>query len=255
MFDVIVLDLDGTLLKNDKSISTETLTAIKRHENLGKQVVIATARPPRLGDIKLPKELEKEFMIFYNGAEIYHSREKIYSKCISAEALYEIRILLLNKYKGCKVCFEVDNKLYSNFDVKDIFGNVQFKKIDLQSFNFRTVTKILIDPTSIENIDEFKVSLPNGCHLVITDKGTLGQIMADGVNKLNALKYIINKLETSIDKVMFFGDDINDIELIKECGIGIAMGNAESVVKEAADYITKSNEENGIAEFLNSLLE
>ena len=52
---------------------------------------------------------------------------------------------------------------------------------------------------------------------------------------------------------MFFGDDINDIELIKECGIGVAMGNAVANVKDVANYITSSNEEDGIAVFLNNL--
>jgi len=52
---------------------------------------------------------------------------------------------------------------------------------------------------------------------------------------------------------MFFGDDINDIELIKECGIGVAMGNAVSSVKEVADYVTESDEEYGIAVFLNKI--
>ena len=129
MFDIIVLDLDGTLLKNDKTVSPETLQALRNCEELGNQIVIATARPPRLGDVTLPKELEKEFMIFYNGAEIYHNKEKIYSKCISCDSL----------------------------------------------------------------------------------------------------------------------------NYIKECGIGVAMGNATLAVKKAADYITKSNEEDGIAVYLNSL--
>ena len=67
--------------------------------------------------------------------------------------------------------------------------------------------------------------------------------MARGVNKLNSLRYILNELGTSIDRVMFFGDDVNDIELIKECGIGVAMGNAVEKVKDVANYITSTNEE------------
>lgn len=107
--------------------------------------------------------------------------------------------------------------------------------------------------SNIHNIDAFRLKIPLDCNLIITDNGKLGQIMAHGVNKLNALRYILNKLSTSIDRVMFFGDDINDIELIKESGIGVAMGNAVAKVKDAANYITSSNEEDGIAVFLNRL--
>src|ERR1035437_3289056 len=111
MFDVIVLDLDGTLLRNDKTVSDKTLKALRRCEELGKQIVIATARPPRLGAIKLSEELQKEFMIFYNGAEIYHNKEKIYSKCIPFDSLKSIKDILLKNHNECRVSFEIDNKL------------------------------------------------------------------------------------------------------------------------------------------------
>jgi hydroxymethylpyrimidine pyrophosphatase-like HAD family hydrolase len=114
-------------------------------------------------------------------------------------------------------------------------------------------TKVLLDTSSIDDIKAFESSLPCDCHMVITDNGRLGQIMAYGVNKSNALSYILHLLRTSIDRVMFFGDDINDMELIKECGIGVAMGNAVSVVKEVADYVTESNEDDGIAVFLSKI--
>lgn len=77
--------------------------------------------------------------------------------------------------------------------------------------------------------------------------------MAQGINKLSSLNYILKELGASIDRVMFFGDDVNDIELIKECGIGVAMGNAIEDVKNVANYITSTNEEDGIAVFLNQL--
>lgn len=253
MFDVIALDLDGTLLKNDKTVSGETLRALKKYEKLGKQIVIATARPPRLEPIKLPSELQREFMIFYNGAEIYHNKEKIYSYSISLDSAKNIKDLMLRDYNQCKIGFEINNKLYTNFRNEGIFGTTQFETIDLNIFELQPPTKILLDMSYIDNVDDFKLMLPYDCHLVITDNGRLGQIMAQGVNKLNALSYILDKIGTSIDRVMFFGDDINDIELIKECGIGVAMGNAVATVKDIANYVTSSNEEDGIAVFLNGL--
>lgn len=253
MFDVIVLDLDGTLLKNDKTVSDKTLQALKKCETQGRQIVIATARPPRLGAIELPDELQREFMIFYNGAEIYHNNKKIYSKCIPFDSLKNIKDILLKNHSECKVSFEINNKLYANYNVQSCFGNVEFETITLDTFELKPATKVLIDIGSINDIEVFQSNLPGDCHMVITDNGSLGQIMAYGVNKLHALKYILDKLGTSIDRVMFFGDDINDIELIKECGIGVAMGNASATVKNAADYVTKSNEEDGIADFINGL--
>lgn len=254
MFDVIALDLDGTVLKNDKTVTEETIKALKKHEELGKQIVIITARPPRLEPIKLPAELQREFMIFYNGAEIYHNNRRIYSQSISLDSAENIRDLILREYNYCKIGFEINNKLYANFNNDSIFGTTEFETINLNNFELKPPTKILMDMSNINNIDAFKEKLPLDCNLIITDNGKLGQIMAQGVNKLIALTYILNELGTSIDRVIFFGDDINDIELIKECGVGVAMGNAVAKVKDAANYITSSNEENGIAVFLNEFL-
>ncbi|AJA47264.1 HAD-superfamily hydrolase, subfamily IIB [Clostridium pasteurianum DSM 525 = ATCC 6013] len=253
MFDVIALDLDGTLLKNDKTVSEETIRTLKKHEKLGRQIVIVTARPPRLEPIKLPVELQREFMIFYNGAEIYHNNKRIYSENISLASAKNIKDLILQDYSECKIGFEINNKLYTNFKNNSIFGTTEFETINLNIFQLKSPAKILIDMSNIHNIDAFRLKIPLDCNLIITDNGKLGQIMAHGVNKLNALRYILNKLSTSIDRVMFFGDDINDIELIKESGIGVAMGNAVAKVKDAANYITSSNEEDGIAVFLNRL--
>lgn len=251
MVDVIALDLDGTLLKNDKTVSEETIRTLKKHEELGRQIVIVTARPPRLEPIKLPRELQREFMIFYNGAEIYHNNKRIYSQRISLDSAKNIKNLILNDYNQCRIGFEINNKLYANFRDSSIFETGEFETINLNTFEVKSSTKILIDMRNIHSIDDFRLKLPLDCNLIITDNGKLGQIMARGVNKLSALTYILAKLSTSIDKVMFFGDDINDIELLKECGIGVAMGNAVAKVKGIANYITSSNEEDGVAVFLN----
>lgn len=251
MFDVIGLDLDGTLLKNDKTVSEKTLKTLIKFENLGKQIVIVTARPSRLEPIKLPEILQREFMIYYNGAEVYHNNKRIFSKCISLESAVHIKELIIRAYSQCKLGFEINDKLYTNFSNDGIFGTTKFETIDLNSFQLLPPTKILVDMTTIDDVNEFKRKLPNDCNIVITDNGKLGQIMEQGVNKLNGLKYILDKLKTSIDRVVFFGDDINDLELIKACGTGVAMGNAVSEVKSIADYVTATNEEDGIAIFLN----
>jgi Cof subfamily protein (haloacid dehalogenase superfamily) len=253
MFDVIALDLDGTLLKNDKTVSEKTIKTLKKQEKLGKQIVIVTARPPRLEPIKLPAELQREFMIFYNGAEIYHNKEIIYNKTISLESAEYIKSLILGNPKLSKIGFEINNKLYTNFKNESIFGTNKFETIDLKAFKLTCPTKILLDVRNIEDVEAFRLKLPLDCNLVVTDNGELGQVMAQGVNKLSALRFILDELGTSLDRVMIFGDDINDIELIKECGIGVAMGNAVQKVKEVANYITASNEEDGIAAFLNDL--
>lgn len=254
VFDVIVLDLDGTILKDNKTVSELTLSTLKKFEDMGKQIIIATARPPRLGSIELPEVLQKEFMLFYNGAEIHHNKKKIYSSCISLDSAEYIRNLVLTQYTHCKIGFELDDELYTNLTTENIFGTNQYTKIDLNTFKLKPVTKILLDMSSIDDINALRSKLPYDCNLIVTDKGQLGQIMKKGVSKLNGLNHILDKLNISINKTIFFGDDTNDIELINACGTGVAMGNAVTEVKQVADYVTLSNEEDGVAYFLNELI-
>ena len=69
-----------------------------------------------------------------------------------------------------------------------------------------------------------------------------------GINKAKGLKTVCEKLHITMDDVMAVGDSLNDISMIKEAGFGVAMGNAQDIVKKAADAVTSSNEENGVAQ-------
>ena len=159
----------------------------------------------------------------------------------------------MGEFEKCKIGFEINNELYTNFKDDNVFGTNKFITIDLKSFKLLSPTKILIDMRSIDDVDAFKLKLPQDCNIIVTDNGKLGQIMAKGVNKLNGLRCILDKLGASLERVVFFGDDINDIELLKACGTGVAMGNAVDEVKSIADFVTTSNDEDGIAVFLNKV--
>lgn len=80
------------------------------------------------------------------------------------------------------------------------------------------------------------------------------EIMPKGVSKASALKKIAEKVGVSLNEVMAFGDAENDIAMIEEAGIGVAMGNAMDTLKEKADLVTATNNENGIGQVIEALL-
>lgn len=253
MFDIIVLDLDGTLLRSNKTISEKTIEILKQHESSGKKIVIATARPPRVVEKILPPPLAKSIRIVYNGAEIYQGNTKIHSKYISRDSVKKIIDLSSNSFKNSKISLEINNELYSNYNVEEYFGKIQYKQVDFSCFNLKPAAKVLIDLTEITDWEQFRGKLPEQCTMVVTDNNTLGQIMDKDVSKLNAIKYILKDSNIGLDKVVAFGDDFNDIEIIKECGVGVAMGNAVQELKDISDYVTKTNDEDGIAFFLDNV--
>jgi 5-amino-6-(5-phospho-D-ribitylamino)uracil phosphatase len=113
----VVADLDGTLLRNDKSISSRTHRAIDMLKSKGVDFIIATARPPRSVFQILPLDFTDQLAICYNGAEIYHGRSRIYEKSIQAGSVKTIILWLEREYPGIRISVEINNNLYANFDI------------------------------------------------------------------------------------------------------------------------------------------
>lgn len=251
---LIVLDLDGTLLKSDKTISKETLSVLDACMKKGHKMVIATARPPRVCHDFIPDILKREYVVYYNGAEIYSNYRKIYSKYISEMSAEKIIRFLYNNYPDAITSMEIENKLYSNLPVGDLFGNIEYELVNYKDIKYQPAAKILVDLTKIGDPGHIKAFIPSDCRMVVTDGGILGQIMAEGVSKMEAIKFILNNWSLTMRDVVAFGDDYNDLEIMKESGTGVAMGNAVEELKQAAKYVSKTNDEDGVAYFLNEFL-
>ena len=104
-----------------------------------------------------------------------------------------------------------------------------------------------------KNIEKMKEDLKD-FDVLLVGPGWM-EIMPKGVSKASAIEKIAKKLGYSMENVMAFGDAENDIEMIKEAGIGVAMGNGMDSVKKVADVVTSSNDENGIGQVIDDLLE
>lgn len=155
------------------------------------------------------------------------------------------------KYNLHQICLEINDKLYSNFDVTDYFGNVPCEVMDVSELNFEKASKIIVCTKGSIN-KEFTKELPIECSAVITDNGTLCQIMHAEVSKWNSIQRVLQHLNRDAAEVIAFGDDYNDMEMIEKCGIGVAMSNAVEELKSVAKFIAKSNDEDGVATFLES---
>lgn len=251
MKKMIVSDLDGTLLRSDKTVSAYTVEVLKEIETMGVPVVFATARPPRDAFRLIPDELKNDFVSCYNGALVYHGEDVIYKKELSRQTVLEIAAVA-EKFDLGNICIEVNDRLFSNFDVAVVFGKSPFEFVDLSEFMFSGSFKLMIYSDSQVPI-ELLAALPAECRGVITDDGTLCQIMHAEVTKWNSIDFLIHDYHGVRADVIAFGDDFNDMEMIENSGIGVAMGNAVNELKAVADHVTKSNDEDGVASFLQTL--
>ena len=248
MNQLLVLDLDGTLLRNDKTVSEETINSLIEFENRNNKIIFATARPPRDAYKYVPQKLRDNPIICYNGACMINHKEILYKKEMSRDTVYQI-IEKSEKSGYHQICFEIDDKLYSNFDTSDFFGKAPTEIVDLTKLNMKTAYKVIIcNKASISQ--DFLTVLPNTCKGIVTDNGRLCQIMDQEVSKWNSIQSLVKAWNIKNEDIIAFGDDYNDLDMIKHAGIGVAMGNAEKVVKESANFVTDTNMNEGVAKYL-----
>ena len=101
---------------------------------------------------------------------------------------------------------------------------------------------------------DFLAILPDTCKGVVTDNGQLCQIMDQEVSKWNSIQSLMKTWNIKDENIIAFGDDYNDLDMIKHAGIGVAMGNAEKVVKESANFVTDTNMNEGVAKYLKKYI-
>ena len=239
----IALDLDGTLLRSDKSISGRTRTAILACVDLGYKPIIATARPPRSAEGFLQDFLPDAPRIYYSSSLIRAGSETLLNRTISCNIALEVVDTLLTRAPGATVSVEIDDRFYANQPHEHALdGDV----VDVRTVLDREPVKIMLNITP-DLSPNILTDLPSAVRHVISDAGTLAQIMHADVSKSDAIRRVVATEGADLSSVIAFGDDTNDVEMIRDAGIGIAMANAVDSVKAVANHITESNDDDGIA--------
>ncbi len=251
---IFAFDLDGTLLRSDKSISNRTLNTINQLVKQGHLITIATARPPRDVARLVPTALLCHYLICYNGAQIFKGTSKIFDQSIQADLAYKLISQLANYQPTLFIGVESQDSFHVNQSPQSLFGEVTHSLTAFTNPNHYIfqdgITKIICGGEA----DVLK-SLPMGpltdlCSVTHTDNGLLIQIMAHGVSKWTALERIAREEGVSIENLVAFGDDHNDLTMLTSCGVGVAMANATPRLLEIVQYVTKSNDEEGVTSFL-----
>lgn len=230
---LIALDMDGTLLNPDNKVTQENRQAIKAAEKLGVRVVLSTGRTyATCSDYAKSLELSS-YLVTVNGSEIYNEQGKLIERNIVQTDFVKWMLDLSNQY-GTDFWAVSCDRVYREDIPEDLFAS------DWLKFGFNTH-----DDKAREEI--IKLLKENGQLEISNSSPTNIEVNALGINKAKAIEVVCNRLGISMNEVMAVGDSLNDIMMIKEAGLGIAMGNAQDIVKETADWITSTNEENGVA--------
>ena len=245
---IIITDLDKSLLNNERQITEYTKKVFQECIKNGIIVVFATARPLRATKM-FYGSIIPDAVICHNGAVVYVNNEQIYQCGIKPFIAKDILENVIKNFSKANMAIECDDEIFTNFDPAIYWKDVIYKNLDIENLSEKNIDKIIIGLESIEKINEVKKYLPKELYLEISE-GEVGLIMNKGATKWNGIKELLKYYGIKKENAIAFGDDYNDIEMIEKCGIGIAMENGIKEVKNKAEYICETNENNGIAKWI-----
>ena len=258
-YRLLALDLDGTLTDPKKKVTELTRSTLIEAQQRGVRLVLASGRPTYgiapLADLLEMKRYEG-YVMAYNGGEVtdWKTGEVLYRKYLDYDVLpYLYRCASENgfaivTYEGKYVLTEKPDDEYV---LKEALLNVmEIKKVD----NFikavqHPVAKCLIvgEPTRLAVLEKEMYEHLKDSMGVFRSEPYFLELVPKGIDKAASLAALAEKTGVRREEIMAVGDGFNDLTMVQYAGLGVAMGNAQAVVKENADFITLSNEEDGVA--------
>lgn len=258
---LVATDLDGTLLNNYSEISDYNKKVLQNLMNKGIEVVLSTGRPLN-GMIRYKNILNNNnHSIVFNGAVIADNDGNfIYNKPIDKNTAMHI-IDIYNKYKkediylhvysGNKYIVSEEDFYFRKYAQKENISDIFIGLDNIENFEFSKM--LFIGERDI--LEKIQNDINNNINADTSFSHTnFLEILANGINKGSALKWLSDKKGIKREEIIAFGDNYNDINMIKYAGIGVAVDNAEEEVKKNADYICLSNDKNGVGKFLEDFL-
>lgn len=261
---LIAVDIDDTLLNRKKEITPATKAALMQAQKNGVRLVVASGRLP-YGVRPFAEALDifrnGGYYMGFNGGAILNCRDELIGKCC-LDAKYIAPVYdILRSYDVCTMVHKgdhiySDNKTNRYTQVEaDAIGLPVTPVDDLLSFIDWELPKFLIggEPDLLKGLEQDLIkALGDEVDIYLSAPWFL-EVMPKGVNKGEGLRKICDDAGIDIRDAVAFGDSFNDIFMIKAAGTGIAMGNAEEAVKQAADLVTDDCDRDGIAVALKKL--
>lgn len=261
---IAFFDIDGTLTNSQKEITSTTIDTLNKISKKGIDIVLCTGRSNTYV-LNLTKNINTiNYIISSNGARIYDVKknENIYTNKLNVENINKVwDFFSTNKIS----CILVSNNLsYVNkyADITSINNkNGTFEKItNINEIKNKDLYQIIAESTETKkmyNLEKFlknykELKLINYTYNYINKNYCFFDIVNNIVNKGDACKYLLKELNINKENAICFGDSVNDFDMFETCGISVAMGNAIDELKNISDYITDTNDNNGISKFFDN---
>ncbi len=240
----IITDLDRTLLHTDKTISSYTIAQLEKCRRNNMRIMAATARLLRsIGSYC--QQIQFDAIVTLNGAVVTLPQKTL--EAAISRASGEKMIAAILRYPDVLLSIETSEGLYANKDIPEwnpvVYGH--FPKIPENVILY----KILASSATPRLYNDIGRLLMEDVYYTLANQHLI-QVMSAEATKWKGIKSMLDDFGISPMDAVYFGDDYDDAEPIKKCGLGVAVANAIPSVLEAADQVTDSNDQNGVAQFI-----
>lgn len=242
---MILTDLDKTLLRSDGNVSEYTQNILQDCQDRGIPIVIATARY-WIGAERYIEELKPDYEITTDGTLIHRFGEEIYSSSMDAATANNIVQDLLQYDPQTEITVAAGRQvLWNSLHIAESEKLHKAVYYDYSKPLACQVNKIVAELP--DGGIAAKIAEKNKCRLQCYRGENWYAFLPEGSGKIQAIHALTEKLGISLADIVSFGDDLNDREMLQICGTGVAVSNAIQEVKEVADEVTLSNDEDGVA--------
>ncbi len=262
-YELIAVDLDGTLVRSDQSISQRTLDALIRVQQQGVKVAVASGRPT-FGTAHAADALRLDefggYVMSYNGGEIYDWRTKTRLHAQTLDERIMPYLYMCTKEHGMPIMTYIDKEVVSEVENNEYIryssmrNRMPIRKVNdfVAEVQGAGIVKCMIvgAPTLLPALEAEMQAALKGKAGVFRSEPFFLEIVPMGIDKAKGLSILLNKIGLKREELMAFGDGYNDIPMLQFAGMGVAMDNAADEIKKAADKVAPNNDDDGIAVFL-----
>ncbi|NLL78606.1 MAG: HAD family phosphatase [Clostridiales bacterium] len=263
---VLVLDIDGTLTNSEKEITPETKRGILNIQERGHKVMLASGRPTP-GMKRYAKELELEkyggYLLSFNGGRIINCKtgEIVFQKILPSIVIPGLYRFAVNNDCGL-ITYLGDNivlgtRMDDYIAIESRINGMPVQKVEnFVDFVDFDVNKCLMTAPP-ERAEQYEKELDKKYGDILSiyrSEPFFIEIMPKNVDKATSLDRMLSTVGLTRENAICCGDGFNDMTMIEYAGVGVAMGNAQEAVKEKADYITGSNDDDGLVEVIERFI-
>jgi Cof subfamily protein (haloacid dehalogenase superfamily) len=262
MYKLIAIDVDDTLLNDEIKVTDATKAALRAAIDKGVTVTLATGRMFASAK-QIAQQIELNVpIITYQGSLVktLFSNEVLYERSVPTDGAKQI--FEYCERNGLHLQLYVNDQLYTTEDNDKVRGYSKLSNVpyivepDYEKLLQEKLTKMLIidDPARLDEVaDELRGIVGDTVHITKSKAHYLEFMHKEGT-KGHAVTFLAEQIGCSMDQVIAIGDAWNDHEMVEVAGLGVAMGNAVEPLKAIADYVTLSNNEDGVAHVIEKFI-